>query len=137
VRIPLSTLCNYDINYLLACAYIPSTVRGEFPSALFLVAGNHSGQVIIATAATDVRSQSSAAQQPTADWTIVAELSGGHSATVRSFDWPASLPMNTSRPDLMLTAGEDANICVWSPTALLSSSGTAVNISKQDDMLVG
>mmetsp|Transcript_31902 Transcript_31902/g.74347 ORF Transcript_31902/g.74347 Transcript_31902/m.74347 type:complete len:385 (-) Transcript_31902:247-1401(-) len=95
------------IDYLIGCEWDPASQR------LLLLAGDYSGTVhIFAVESTTVVALQS----------LRASLGGGHSAggghadTVRCFHWGCSS---------LVTAGEDARICMWRPSTLGETAGSA------------
>jgi len=85
-RASLSTE-QFQIQYFIDCKYDSSS------DMLFLLAGNHNGQIgIIHVQDNQLRP--------------FGLLPHGHTSTVRSFEW-------NTRENRMVTAGEDSRICMW------------------------
>jgi len=86
-RTSLST-DQFQIQYFIGCKYDITT------NMLFLLAGNHQGQIGIVHVNDNQLNP-------------LGILPNGHTSTVRSFEWN----LNEQR---IITAGEDSRICVWS-----------------------
>ncbi|NWV47226.1 WDR89 protein, partial [Daphoenositta chrysoptera] len=83
---------NHGLHYLVGGLY------HEKAGKLFLVGGTSTGNIHLISCSTEGLS-------------LVGTLSGGHSATVRSFCWS---PTDES----LLTGGEDAQLLLWKPGAV-------------------
>lgn len=83
---------NHGLHYLVGGLY------HEKAKKLFLIGGTSTGNIHLISCGTDGLS-------------LVGTLSGGHSATVRSFCWS---PTDES----LLTGGEDAQLLLWKPGAV-------------------
>jgi len=96
IRNNLSTE-KFSVNYFVGCNYDVDLQQ------LFLVAGNHEGTLGIFHISNDFQI------------TLVSVLYGGHTATVRSFDW-------NTKTQRIITSAEDSRICVWSTTSIQDMS---------------
>ncbi|NWW77690.1 WDR89 protein, partial [Climacteris rufus] len=83
---------NHGLHYLVGGWY------HEKAGKLFLIGGTSTGNIHLISCGTDGLS-------------LVGTLSGGHSATVRSFCWSPT-------DEALLTGGEDAQLLLWKPGAV-------------------
>jgi len=119
-RTVLGEVLSDPVDYLVTCRCPQKDHENHLGRTCRMIVGNRSGRIGIVECQLEAVERGDRSQQRPVSFGPIALLENGHESTVRSLEWMGQV---------VISAGEDARICLWNWNAITTENTTINNMN--------